>query len=172
MSVFTHVINCVCKYGHIPPLFAAHVSVYTHGRSCRVLNRTRLALVCRARVRLCTRNARACANTDFKALESTFTCSEKHTHDRGVCKVGHDLSLPFTNVSVYAHRSFSRVHKRTCWWPIRTRMLHIEVSLRYVRAMPTHQHPSVLTCALCRTKNARGGGPTFGSFYVLCAFRE
>ncbi len=68
------------------------------------------------RVRLCTRDARACAFPDTRTSIRAVARPFVHTGRTRVCKVGHGIGQIAPFLSVCAHAALWRVHSRTRDW--------------------------------------------------------
>ena len=99
----------VCKVGHAEADSGDRASVKAHGTLVRVQSRTRDRRNGAVPVRLCTRDACACAKSDtrrpFRAITSPFV----HTPPYRVCKVGHETGRVAPHLSACAHGTPARV---------------------------------------------------------------
>ena len=83
------------------------------GRPWREHKRTLARRMGAGRVRLCTRDARACAKSDTRRPIRAVARPFVHTPPIGVCKVGHEAGRMAPFLSACAHPRVPRVHKRT-----------------------------------------------------------
>ncbi len=97
--------------GHVIARIGIHVSGKAHARASRVHKRTRAARYGRARVRLCTRHKKACAQADRNGAILPVSCPTLHTRGRPVCTSGHVLPPFAARVSACARATTCCVHR-------------------------------------------------------------